>query len=143
MLVSLESPGMVCWQQLQEQVARISYSQPAAVFQHSPPRVGTYSLVYAASLSPVGRHFKTRRRDLLGRTQAGEADFLVGIPVDLQSSAVAAAEQLVGNELRKPCTHRPAALHLPLSKQHAPRDGGRPPTYSWRPTQIQYQLQLM
>lgn len=54
-LVWLESLGLVSWQQLQEQVARVCCSQLAAVLQHPSPRVGIYARVYAASLGPVGR----------------------------------------------------------------------------------------
>lgn len=54
MLVCLESSGIVCWQQLQEQVARVCSSQRAAVFQQPSPRVGHYAVVYTASLRPAG-----------------------------------------------------------------------------------------
>lgn len=55
MLVCLESFGIVFWQQLQEQVARVCCSQRAAVLQHPSPRVGHYAVVYTASLGPAGR----------------------------------------------------------------------------------------
>lgn len=71
----------------------------------------------------------------------GGADFT---PADLQAGAVAAAEQLVGDDLRKLCAHLPAALHLLLlPNQHAPQGGATPPTYSRRPAQIQDQLELV
>lgn len=55
MLVWLEILGIVSWQQLQEQVARVCCSQQAAVFQHPSPGVGLHAVVYAASLGPAGR----------------------------------------------------------------------------------------
>lgn len=70
MLFCRESP---CWQQLQQQVARVCYSQHAAVVQHSSPRVRVHSPVYAASLSPVGRHFRKRQERNVGMNEGGRS----------------------------------------------------------------------
>lgn len=65
------------------------------------------------------------------------------VPVDLQSGAVAAAEQLVGNDLGNLCAHLPAALHLLLSHQQAAQGRRAPPAGSCGPAQIQDQVQLV